>query len=109
LIQTAKGVLLLKGHHKRAQEDAQPDCQKEKYGVVSVVNHSYNPYMCYVNGSAYQSIPGKSTLKIALNVGTWTIKAVQESGYLFYATVNNRVAAIRSVCEEVVLNVGFED
>jgi hypothetical protein len=92
-----------------AAEMNAPECEKKKMGIIRIENYSSNPYSLYQGDKFIQTIKGKEIIDFTVDMGQYQFKAVQESGYLMYATVNNRNAVVSQVCEEVVLKIGFED
>ncbi len=94
---------------KVAAEVYAPECQKKKMGIVNIENLSVNPYSLYQGDEFIGTIKGKETLAFTLPLGDYYFKAVQDSGFLMYATTNQRRASLKEVCQEVNLRVGFED
>lgn len=92
-----------------ANEVYAPECEKKKMAIIKIDNFSSNPYSLYQGDKFIQRIGGKETVTFTVALGTYKFKAVQDSGYLMYATVNHRTANLQTVCEEVVLKIGFED
>lgn len=86
-----------------------PECEKQQKGIIVVKNLSTNPYHVYSGDKFVETLPGNSTQTYYVNNGTYYFKAVQKSGYMMYPTENRRTAIISSVCQEVVLKIGFED
>ncbi len=86
-----------------------PECEKKKMGIINIVNYSSNPYSLYQGDNFLRTISGKETVTYTVALGEYKFKAVQDSGYLMYATVNYRTANPITVCEEVTLKIGFED
>ncbi len=86
-----------------------PDCEKESIGYVTVVNVSSNPYDFYNGDNYIERIPSKSNLKFKFKPGKYSLKAVQVSGYMLYATVNQRPLTITQTCTEETIKIGFED
>ena len=66
----------------------QSDCEKYKYGTITVSNSSSNPYDLYVNDIYTTTIAGKGiTDKIQVNEGNNIKFFVQQvSGYVLYPT-----------------------
>lgn len=94
---------------KAVNELNKPECEKEGVGYVTVINLSTNPYDFYNGDDFIERLPAKSTLKYKFKPGSYNLKAVQTSGFLMYATVNNRKVTIPQICTEVTIKVGFED
>lgn len=92
-----------------AMEMNAPECEKKKMGVINIINYSSNPYSLYQGDKFLRTINGKETVTYTVALGEYKFKAVQESGFLMYATVNNRLANLQTVCEEINLKIGFED
>jgi hypothetical protein len=92
-----------------AAELSKPECEKRKQGVIIIKNFSSNPYYIYNGDKLLETLPGNSYQTFYVNKGTYYFKAVQKSGYLLYATENNRTATINKVCQEVTLTIGYED
>lgn len=92
-----------------ATELSKPECEKKQQGVIIIQNLSTNPYYIYNGDKFLETLPGNSYQTFYVNKGTYYFKAVQKSGFLMYATENNRSATINKVCQEVTLKIGFED
>lgn len=92
-----------------AKEMNTPECEKQQKGIITIYNLSSNPYNIYCNNKFIETLSGKTNKSYFSIIGTYNFRAEQASGYLLYATVNNRYATISSVCQEVVLRVGFND
>lgn len=90
-------------------ELTKPECEKKEQGIIIVENLSTNPYYLYSNGKFIETITGKSSRTYYVNKGSYYFKAIQKSGYLIYATENNRTAFIEKVCQEVILTIGYID
>jgi hypothetical protein len=91
------------------KENTKPECEKEGISYLFVVNVSSNPYDFYQGDNYIERIPGKTTMKYKLKPGVHNLKAQQVSGYVMYATVNNRSVNIENICSEVTIKVGFEE
>lgn len=91
------------------EEILTPECEKRQQGVITIYNLSTNPYYLYQDNKFLMEMPGNSTQTYYVDNGIYNFKAVQKSGYAFYATENFRTANITGVCHEVILKVGFED
>jgi hypothetical protein len=100
---------MLKSIEAVAKDVYAPECQKKKMGVINIENKSVNPYSLYQGDKFIQTIQGKETVTFTLALGEYEFKAVQDSGYLFSATVNYRNAVLSAICEEVNLKIGFLD
>ncbi|NLL28379.1 MAG: hypothetical protein GX259_06255 [Bacteroidales bacterium] len=87
-------------------EEFTPDCQKNNQGVLTIVNKSSNPYLIYQNGNYIGEIAGKGVVNLYVNLGTTKFKAEQKSGYLLYATINNRTVEFNEACQELTITVG---
>lgn len=84
--------------------------QRVKKATFYVVNKSSNPYLLYINGQYNTEIGGKQTLKWEnVKLGTYQIKAVQKSGYVFDATVNHRTVQLTVEGQESTVTIGYED
>lgn len=92
-----------------ATELSKPECEKRQQGIIIIKNLSTNPYNIYNNDNFIETLSGNSDQTYYVNIGTYNFKAVQKSGYVMYATENNRSATISEICQEVTLNIGFED
>lgn len=91
-------------------EETTPDCEKNGWCDIVVKNYSYNPYSLYVDDEYVTTIDGKETITFEKTVvGVYTIKAVQNSGYLLYPTQNIRVVEATDSCMEHTITVGYED
>lgn len=86
-----------------------PSCVKNNNGTITIRNKSINPYYLYNGDKLIETLAGKTSKSFSVNIGTYNFKAVQKSGYALYATINNRTATISKACDEVILEVGFED
>lgn len=95
--------------NKIEAELSKPECEKKQKGLIIIKNFSSNPYHIYNGDSFIETLPGNSSQSYYVNKGTYNFKAVQQSGYLFYATVNYRTATIKNICQEITLTVGYED
>ena len=100
---------LMKAIEVVASDVYAPECQKKKMGVINIENKSYNPYSLYQGDKFIQTIPGRETVTFTVALGEYAFKAVQDSGYMFSATVNYRKAVLSFICEEVNLKIGFLD
>ncbi len=85
------------------------DCERNETGSITIINTSTNPYDLYQDNNLIETIKGKSTITFDVTPATYQIKAVQKSGYLAYPTINIRNAPIQNACQEVQLEIGFED
>jgi hypothetical protein len=92
-----------------AVEMNKPECEKQQKGIIRIKNFSSNPYTIYQGNKAIDVIKGNTTLTYNVNMGQYNFKAVQNSGYVLYPTENIRTANIKNVCQEITLNIGFED
>lgn len=92
-----------------AKEINTPECEKNGQGVITIQNLSYNPYNLYQGDSFIETISGKTNKSFNVALGTYYFKAVQKSGYMMYPTKNSRSATITTICQEVILQIGFED
>lgn len=92
------------------QEVNIPDCQTKQFGIIRIQNLSLNPYILYNNtdGSYIDTVLGKEEKVFNVGIGNYNLKAVQKSGFLMYPTVNYRTANILQICQEVVIQIGFE-
>ena len=70
---------------------SKPDCQKNKYGTVTISNSSSNPYDISIDGTYNMRLSGGAiSSKIKLNEGNGRkLYAKQVSGYAFYPTEAN--------------------
>ena len=63
------------------------DCEKNKYGTVSISNSSVNPYDIYVDGVYKMQISGRTISELKVDQGdNRELYAIQVSGYLFFPT-----------------------
>lgn len=83
--------------------------QRVKYGKIMVHNKSSNPYYIYENNKLIEILDGGYVLTLNRKLGTYQIKAVQKSGYMFDATVNYRTAKLSFEGEECSVTIGYED
>jgi hypothetical protein len=107
-----KEILKLSKIEKEASKAAfmaKPECEKEQIGYLTVNNLSINPYDFYKDDKFLEKIPGKESRKYKCGLGTTSFKAVQNSGYLMYPTINNRKVEVEKSCEEITIKIGFED
>jgi hypothetical protein len=86
-----------------------PFCQSKKLGRVNVINKSTNPYDLYKNGELVATIKGKTESNIYVEMGLTNLKATQKSGFVMYPTVNDREVNIKSPCQNVTVEIGYED
>jgi hypothetical protein len=72
-------------------------CSKDEFGTGSVkfINKSTNPYKLSINGASKGEISGNSSKIIDLDVGTYTLKAEQVSGYILFPTVKDGEITVR--------------
>lgn len=91
------------------KEMDKPECEKSNQGIIIIKNTSANPYSIYNGDNLLEVIPGGASRSYAANKGVHRIKAVQKSGFAFYATTNHRVATIERSCQKVTLTIGYED
>jgi hypothetical protein len=69
------------------QPEEKPECEKEKYGTVTISNTSTNPYEIKVDGVVKITIAGKAVEKIQVKEGNGrALLATQKSGYVFTPT-----------------------
>jgi len=101
--------LLIKTAASEAYEENTPACQKENVSVVTIINKSVNPYDLYNGDKFMKVLQGGSENSFNVKPGTYNFKAIQKSGFLMYATQNKRQAIITKPCEQLTLNIGFED
>jgi len=94
---------------KIIEEQNKPDCEKKNQGTITIKNKSINPYYIYSGEKLIETLAGNSYKKYNVNIGNYNFKAVQKSGFAMYATVNNRNATIQTACDEVLIEIGFED
>lgn len=87
----------------------QQEKQRVKKAQFTVVNKSSNPYYIYINGKFDTELAGGYQRTWNANLGTYQIKAVQKSGYLFDATVNLRTVNLTTENENQIVTVGYED
>jgi hypothetical protein len=114
--QTSNAITDLQNTHTKFIEELFSDlitcdCNKRSTGTILIENKSTNPYDIYIKDELHQTIEGRKTGTIkCIRIGDEiTFKAVQKSGYMMYPTTNIRRVKIRSLCEEVLTKVGFED
>ncbi|HRD40332.1 MAG TPA: hypothetical protein PLC65_17015, partial [Bacteroidia bacterium] len=86
-----------------------PECEEKKKGYIIIENLSTNPYELYQGDKFLTTISGGESLEYFVNIGTYTFKAVQKSGFLMYATVNNRMVKVSQSCAKYKVKIGFED
>lgn len=86
-----------------------PECEKLQKGTIVIQNTSLNPYDLYSVDHHLGTLQPKQSMSFSVDRGTYRIRAVQKSGYVFYATVNNRTAVINQICQEVKVTIGYED
>ncbi len=92
-----------------AAEMNAPECEKKKMGIITFINYSANPYNLYQGEKLIKTINGKETISFTVALGEYGFKAVQNSGFVMYATINYRKANLTNICEEATLKIGFED
>ena len=91
-------------------ENLAPDCELNNYGILTIENKSSNPYNIYANNNFWFTISGYGTqIFDNLQIGTYYLKAVQKSGYAFYATENIRTVNFTYACQEITITIGYED
>jgi len=82
------------------EEAEKLECETENIGYVTMTCTSDNPYNIYIDGVYAFQIAGNSFRdRHELSVGTHTLKAEQESGYLLYPTVRETTLTIGQ-CEK---------
>lgn len=86
-----------------------PECEEKKKGYIIIENLSTNPYELYQGDKYLTTISGGESLEYFVNIGTYNFKAVQKSGFLMYATVNNRMVKVSQSCAKYKVKIGFED
>lgn len=91
------------------EELSKPECEKNQSGTIIIKNLSSNPYYLYQGDKLLETISGNSAVTYDVSVGTYYFTAKQKSGYVFYPTVNERIASIFKPCQTVTLTVGYED
>ena len=87
----------------------QKESQRVRKAQFTIVNKSSNPYYIYINNEYIGEIPGGYQQTRTVKLGTYRIKAVQKSGYLFEATVNNRLIVLENENEAQVVTIGYLD
>ncbi len=95
--------------YKIVEEQNKPDCEKKNQGIITIINKSANPYYIYNSEKLIETLASNSSKSYNVNIGYYNFKAVQKSGYAMYATVNNRNVTIQTACEEILVEIGFED
>ena len=55
-------------------------------GILKLSSTSDNPYYVYIDGNYQTTIAGHGTYSWKLNTGSYTVRVLQKSGYLFYPT-----------------------
>lgn len=93
--------------NKTNKEVNKPECEKRQQGKIVIENHSSNPYDLYQENKFIETLQGKTSKIFYVNNGNYNFKAVQKSGYLMYPTENIRSASITTICQEVILKIGF--
>lgn len=86
-----------------------PECEEKKTGKIIIENLSTNPYELYHGDKYLTTISGGSSIEYDVSIGTYSFKAVQKSGFLMYATVNNRTVKVSQICAKYLVKIGFED
>ncbi len=87
----------------------QKESQRVRKAQFTIVNKSTNPYYIYINNEYTGEIPGGYQQTWTVQLGTYRIKAVQKSGYLFEATVNHREIILEKENEGHVVTIGYLD
>lgn len=91
------------------KEINRPECEKLQIGTIRIINTSGNPYHIYKGDQFIETLAANKSANYPATMGIHNYKAVQQSGYVFYATKNIRTASITRPCQEVILKIGFED
>lgn len=94
---------------KSAEFESKPECQKKEAGIINITSISTSPYDIYIDDAHVDILGGNQTGTYLIKPGKHQIKAVQKSGYLFYATINKRELYIETVCSEVSTQIGFDE
>lgn len=84
------------------------DYHASAVSTITINNTSKDPYKIYVNGFYEKTLEGKSSMEIEVEPGWVKIKAEQQSGYVFKATVNNREFKTEAY-QSYTCNIGFKD
>lgn len=65
-------------------------------GTLKVTSTSSNPYKIEIDGDYAGIINGHDTKTWKKNKGTYSVRVIQQSGYVLYPTDKNYVAVIKS-------------
>jgi hypothetical protein len=107
-VEESQGIVF--DDYNQYYEETTPDCEKNGWCEIVVKNYSYNPYSLYIDDEYVATIEGKETITFEeTGVGVYTLKAVQNSGYLLYPTENIRIVEATDFCTEYTVTVGYED
>lgn len=86
-----------------------PECEIKKQGTITITNKSINPYELFQGDKYIETIEGGGQRQYMVDLGEYSFRAQQKSGYLMYATINYRKAIIQKSCEDFPILIGFED
>jgi len=74
-----------------------------KKGYLHIENLSTNPYNVYVNGSLWITLDGGYHIDYAVMPGTYTVRVIQQSGYISYPTDKTYTKTVSSLSISNVL------
>lgn len=85
----SRGVkhLTLYAYNSAYTSTATADINMSSY--ITLVNNSSDPYAVQIDNIDYGTISGNNQSTVEVNPGSHHVKVVQQSGYIFYATVKN--------------------
>jgi len=63
-------------------------------GEIQFVNNSSNPYYIYISGVLQTTLPGMTYITYSVNVGSYTCRVLQKSGYAVYPTDQSYTANV---------------
>lgn len=76
-----------------------PDCYYDNTATLKITNKEDDPYTIYINGVSKGKLASGKTASFTIKANTsYTLKAVQASGYMFWATEYSSTKSV-SCCE----------
>lgn len=84
-------------------------CLGQNFGYVTINNSSSNQYSISAGDELLGAIEGGGSETLELYLGDYNFTAIQDEGYIIDPTVNYRAVTISEPCEELEINIGFED
>lgn len=76
-------ALLLLAACIKPDDNPEPSCDT---GIIRYTNTSNNPYKIYLDGGTLEVLQGGTHVDKEVSKGNHAVKAIQQSGYVFYPT-----------------------